>query len=105
VDPTESNYDLKFADGSTLPKMTPLIAVVGSAGAFSVAPNSNVSANLDQDNKTESFRACSASDGVHLTVWSGNQLDGTLLWHGYYYEPGNTGAGPACTPKETTPVS
>jgi len=65
-----------------------------------VAPNNNVQADLDQNGKHEAFRACSGNDGIHLTVWSGNPLDGTLLWHGYYYEPSNPGLGPSCTPKE-----
>lgn len=105
VDPSTTNYDLKFSQGATLPKLTPLIAVVGSSAAFSAGANNSVAANLDQDNKTESFRACSATDGIHVTVWSGNPLDGTVLWHGYYYEPGNTGAGPACTAKEMAGLS
>jgi hypothetical protein len=108
VDPTVSNYDLHLQQGSTLPKMTPLIAVVGASAPFSVGTNNNVVADLDQNNRTESFRACSAGDGIHLTVWSGNALEGTLLWHGSYYEVGDTGAGPACTAKEmpaATPVS
>lgn len=100
VDPTVSNYDLHLHQGSTLPKLTPLIAVVGASAPFSVGANNNVVADLDQNGRTESFRACSAGDGIHVTVWSGNALDGTLLWHGSYYEPGNTGVGPACTAKE-----
>lgn len=100
VDPTVTNYDLHIPQGSPLPKLTPLVAVVGTSGAFSSGPNNTVVADLDANGKTESFRACSAADGMHVTVWSGNPLDGTLLWTGYYYEPGNTGAAPACTPKE-----
>ena len=105
VDPTVTNYDLQVSKAASLPKLTPLIAVVGPSAPFSVGPNNSLTANLDQNNKTQSFRSCAASDGIHLTVWSGNPLDGTLLWHGYYYEPGNPGAGPACTPKEMTPPS
>ena len=100
VDPTVTNYDLHIPQGSNLPKLIPLIAVVGTSGRFSTGANNNVLADLDANGKTESFRACSADDGIHATVWSGSPLDGTLLWHGYYYEPGNTGAGPVCTPKE-----
>ena len=101
VDTTVSNYDLHVPSGANLPKLVPLIAVTGTAAPFTTGANNNVQADLDQNGKFETFRACSSNDGVHLTVWSGNSLDGSLLWHGYYYEPSNPGLGPACTPKET----
>lgn len=99
VDTTVSNYDLHVTQAS-LQKLTPMIAVVGTSTPFSTSAN-NVQADFDQNGKIETFRACSSNDGIHLTVWSGNALTGTVLWHGYYYEPGNPGMGPACTPKET----
>ena len=101
LDTTVSNYDLRVASGANLPKFLPLIAVSGSTAGFAPTANNTVQADLDQNGKFETFRACSGTDGVHLTVWSGNPLDGTLLWHGYYYEPGNPGLGPACTGKES----
>jgi hypothetical protein len=99
VDPTVSNYDIRVSQGS-VPKLTPLIAALGASAPFSMAPNNSVQADLDQDGKMKTFRACSASNGIHLTVWSGNPLDGTLLWHGYYYEASNPGLGPSCTARE-----
>jgi hypothetical protein len=99
VDPTVSNYDVNGTQGS-VQKLTPVIAVLGSSTPFSMAPDNAVQADLDQNGKRETFRACSGNDGIHLTVWAGNALDGTLLWHGYYYEPSNPGLGPSCTPKE-----
>ncbi|MFL6353025.1 MAG: hypothetical protein ACJ74Z_14410 [Bryobacteraceae bacterium] len=99
VDPTVSNYDIRLSQGS-VPKLAPLIAVLGASAPFSMAPNNSVQADLDQDGKMKSFRACSASNGVHLTVWFRNPLDGTLLWHGYYYEASNPGLGPSCTARE-----
>lgn len=98
--PGLSSYDLDLTSGS-VQKLLPFIAVVGSSAPFSAASN-NVQADLDQNGKTEVFRACTGQDGYHLTVWGGNPLTGTLLWHGYYYEPENPGTGPACTPKEMT---
>ncbi len=100
LDAALSSYDVK-AEGATLPKLTPLIAVLGSAAAFSTG-NNNVQADMDQNGKSVAFRACTATDGYHLTAWTGTPLSGTLIWHGYYYEPGNPGTGAACTPKETT---
>lgn len=100
VDRTVSNYVLHVPAGTSLPKMTPLIAVTGATPNVTIT-NNVVQADIDQNGTLESFRACSGNDGVHLTVWAGAPLDSVLLWHGYYYEPGNPGIGPACTPKET----
>jgi hypothetical protein len=99
VDPTVSNYDIHVTQGS-VPKLTPVIGVLGASAPFSMAPNNSVQADLDQNGTMKTFRACSASNGIHLTVWSANPLDGTLLWHGYYYEPSNPGLGPSCTARE-----
>lgn len=100
VNPAMSNYDIHVT-GASLPKLTPLIAVLGTSAPFS-QQNNNVQADLDQNGKTELFRACSATEGVHLSVWSGTPTTGTVLWHGFYYEPGNSAAmGPPCTAKET----
>ena len=99
VDPAVCSYNLRLAQDS-IQKLQPLIAVVGTSAAFST-PNNNVQADLDQNGKTETFRACTSNDGVLLTLWSGKPIDGSVLWHGYYYEPDNPGTGPPCTPKET----
>ena len=99
VNPALSSYDVQVT-GASLPKLTPLIAVLGTSAAFS-QQNNNVQADLDQNGKAELFRACSANDGVHLTVWSSAPTTGTVIWHGFYYEPSNAAAGPPCTAKET----
>lgn len=98
INPGTSSYSLDVSNNQ-LPRLTPLIAVVGDASAFSLINNA-VQANLDQNGKVESFRACNSSDGVHLTVWQGNSLSGTVLWRGYYYDPSNAGMGPTCVPSE-----
>ena len=100
LNPALSSYEVR-TDRSSLQKLVPIIAVVGASAPFS-ATNNLVQADLEQNGKTETFRACTAGDGYHLTAWGGSPLTGTLLWHGYYYEPDNPGTGPACTPKETT---
>jgi hypothetical protein len=100
VNPAVSSYDLHVT-GASLPNLTPLIAVLGASAPFSTQ-NNNVQADLDQNGKTELFRACSANDGVYLTLWSGAPTTGTVLWHGFYYEPGNAAFGPPCTAKETS---
>ena len=101
VDPKLSSYDVRISAAPPA-KLTPLIAVIGTAAPFSTQ-NNNVVADLDQNGKTESFRACSVADGVHLTVWSGIPTTGSVVWHGFYYEPNNAGLGPPCTAKETAP--
>jgi hypothetical protein len=99
MNPALSSYNLHVT-GAAPPKLAPLIAVIGSSAPFSMQ-NNDVVADLDQNGKMESFRACSAADGVHLTVWSGVPTTGTVVWHGFYYEPNNVGLGPPCSPKET----
>lgn len=100
VNPAYTSYDLHVT-GPSLPNLMPFIAVMGTSAPFSMH-NNNVQADLDQNGKTEYFRECSANDGVHLTVWSGAPTTGSVIWHGFYYEPNNVAFGPPCTPKETT---
>jgi hypothetical protein len=99
MNPALSSYDIQVS-GTSLSKLTPLIAVLGTSAPFSTQ-NNNVQADLDQNGKTELFRACSGNDGVYLTVWSGTPTTGTVLWHGFYYEPSNAAGGPPCSAKET----
>ena len=101
VDPTLSSYDLQVTAGAALPKLTPLIGVAGTSAPFTTGPNNEIQADLDQNGKFETFRACGTADGAHLTVWQGEPLKGALLWHGFYYEPASPGLLPACTEKET----
>ena len=44
-----------------------------------------VSIDLDRDGQREYFRDCTSSEGVHLTIWSGQPLKGKRRWHYYYY--------------------
>ncbi len=97
VDTTVSNYNV--TPQNPVPKLSPMIAVVGTPVVI-VNTNNIAQADLDQNGHPEMFRACSADNGVHLTVWSGTPLQSTLLWHGYYYESGNPAIGPPCTPQE-----
>jgi hypothetical protein len=100
VNPLWSSYDITVSQGD-LPKLLPFIAVVGNPSGF-LTENLTVRSDIDQNGKTETFRACGASDGVHLSVWRDAPLTGTIVWKGYYYEEGNPGTLPACTTAETT---
>ncbi len=104
--PEVSNYEVSAPKSSNVPELTPLIAVVGTAASSSFLPgNAGVQADLDQTRAKDTFRACGADNGVHLTVWRGDPVSGTRLWSGYYYEAGNPGTLPACSPAELAPVS
>lgn len=59
---------------------------------------SKVVGDLDDDGIKESFRSCVSYEGLHLTVWSGQQLTGTRRWHRYYYLGYDT--DPTCTKLE-----
>lgn len=99
--PGVTNYEISAPKSSTLPKLTPLIAVLGAAASNGIfLENVNVQADLDQTQTKDTFRACGANDGVHLTVWRGIPLTGTRVWTGYYYEAGNPGTLPACSAGE-----
>jgi hypothetical protein len=101
VAPEMSNYEISLPKSSNAPELTPLIAVVGTAASSSfLLQNAGVEADLDQTHTKNTFRACGANDGVHLTVWRGIPVTGTLLWSGYYYEAGNPGTLPTCTAAE-----
>lgn len=99
--PGVANYDISVPDSANLPKLVPLIAVLGTAASSGIAvQNNGVVADLDQTHARNTFRACGANDGVHLTVWRNEPLTGSLLWSGSYYESGNPGTLPTCTPAE-----
>jgi hypothetical protein len=41
--------------------------------------------DLDRDGAREDYRACTSSEGVHLTVWAGEALRSRRVWHHYHY--------------------
>lgn len=74
------------------------IAVVAPARK-PVARGGRVEADLDGDGVPERFRACTSSEGVHLTIWSGQPLTGRLRWHRYVYL--GYDVDPTCAAAET----
>lgn len=104
--PGVSSYELSLPSSANVPKLVPLIAVVGaSSGSGFAMDNLNVQADLAQTHAKDTFRACGASDGVHLSVWQGVPVTGTLLWTGHYSEVGTPSELPACTAMEMGPVT
>jgi hypothetical protein len=41
--------------------------------------------DLNGDGRAEGFRSCASGEGLHLTVWYGEPLTTSRLWHGYFY--------------------
>jgi hypothetical protein len=104
--PEMNNYEVSLPASSKLPELTPMIAVLGSAASSSfLLENVSVQADLDQTHRKNTFRACGANNGIHLTVWRGIPVTGTPVWSGYYYEAGNPGTLPACTAAELGPAA
>lgn len=62
------------------------------------ARSSTVLADLDGDGVEESFRDCTSREGVHLTIWSGEPLKGSRLWHAYFYLTYDT--EPSCVDRD-----
>lgn len=89
-------YAIRVTKGSIEPGQ-PMFAVAGFRGPFEKR-GGLVSADLEGDGTREFFRSCASSEGLHLTVWSGAPLSGTLRWHDYYYAGYDLEAN--CTPRE-----
>jgi hypothetical protein len=77
--------------------MEPSIAVIRSDPDVMVA-SGTIRADLNGDGVPESFRSCSSNEGIHLTVWAGEPLRSTRVWHTYYYL--GYDVKPDCTPQE-----
>lgn len=105
IPPGVTNYEISLPKSSNIPKLTPMLAVAGTAAASGfLQDNVNVEADLDQTQSKNTFRACGGNDGIYLTIWRGFPINGTLLWTGYYYESGNPGTLPTCTAAESKHV-
>jgi hypothetical protein len=105
IPPGVTNYEISLPKSSSIPKLTPMVAVAGtSASSGFLQDNVNVQADLDQTQSKNTFRACGGNDGIYLTVWKGVPINGTLWWTGYYYESGNPGTLPTCTAAESKRV-
>lgn len=59
-------------------------AVADPAGVFS-GKSGKVWVDVNRDGVEETFRDCTSHEGVHLTIWSGEPLKGSKLWHAYFY--------------------
>jgi hypothetical protein len=93
------HYSLKTTQGA-LRRAAPAFAIANFSRALTPT-ETGMAADLDGDGQLESFRACTSSEGVHLTVWKGKPLEGLRKWHYYYYLGYNVTSD--CTEADTKP--
>jgi hypothetical protein len=93
------HYAFKAVQGS-LQKAVPAFALTKFNGTLTVR-DGGVLGDLDGDGRLESFRSCTSSEGVHLTVWTGKPLEGRRKWHYYYYL--GYDVEPNCAESDTRP--
>ena len=60
------------------------IAVPGKPASRRISPGV-VAVMLSAAQIEAQFRACTSTEGLHLTVWSGDPLQSRRLWHQYFY--------------------
>ena len=94
-------YEFKVLRGQ-LPNAAPAFALIDIAGRPG-GSESGYAADLDGDSKPEFFRACTSTEGVHMTVWSGAPLTGKRRWHYYHYLGYDVESD--CSPTEMQPDS
>lgn len=85
ADKTESHYVIRIVHGDVEDNL-PVIAVIDGSTVLNKESG-------------DSFRSCTSSEGVHLTIWHGKPLEGERLWHRYYYL--GQDIEPNCTAKDT----
>jgi len=93
------HYDIKVVHGS-LQKGAPAFALANFGGMLT-STDIGITADLDRNGQTESFRSCTSAEGVHLTVWTGKPLEGQRRWHYYYYL--GYEVDPTCAESDTKP--
>jgi hypothetical protein len=72
------------------------VAIVGESKARSVG--GAVSLDVGKQYPNVRVRTCTSSEGLHLTLWSGQPLKGRRLWHAYYYL--GYDVEPSCRPED-----
>ena len=81
--PGATAYSIKTIQGA-LRKGTPAFAFAKSINPMEVSEG-YLKADLDNNGQANTFRTCTSSEGVHLTIWEGKPLEGKRKWHSYYY--------------------
>ncbi len=81
--PGLTHYQFKMTSGS-LPNAVPAFALVNFTGTL-VNSDAGVTAYLNGDGRPSTYRYCTSTEGIHLTVWDGKPLASRRTWHSYYY--------------------
>ncbi len=96
LDAADSSYQLKLprkmAESGSVS-----LGVVGFSGDFELR-DGLIRADLSGVGIDDSFRECSGTEGLHLTVWNGEPLRGSRKWHRYFYL--GYDVEPNCTEKD-----
>jgi hypothetical protein len=79
----DSLYRLSLLEGEFDPA-TFYTAVVIAPANVSIRGDS-IFARLDPTESPVTFRACTSHEGIHLTVWTGEPLKSSRVWHRYVY--------------------
>ncbi len=61
------------------------IALIGLMTAPKIVGEDEASADIDGDGESEYFRHCGGYEGTHFTAWKGKPIEGTRIWHYFYY--------------------
>ena len=96
-DANSTSYDLRIVKGSVEDNVEN-IAVTGPA-TLSAGNDNTVAGRLDPGANMVMFRSCASSEGLHLTVWSGEPLKSVRLWHAYHHL--DYDVEPTCTAQDT----
>lgn len=92
-------YEATILTGS-LDEGMPALAVAHVGRQLAVT-DSILTADIDGNGRPDSFRFCTSTEGVHLTLWDGAPLRGRREWHRYVYV--GYDLDPTCTEPETKP--
>jgi len=76
-------YEVRL-EGGAAAVHAPVIGIVNYRGDFH-KDGDLLSADLDGNGLPEVFHACTSSEGIHFTIWTGKAFNGRLRWHHYYY--------------------
>jgi hypothetical protein len=83
-----------------IPKIESPFYGFGIASSASIHVNRGIArTDLNGDGKSQYFRSCTATEGIHLSVWTGKPLIGKRIWHAYHYLGYDT--EPSCKKKTT----
>jgi len=97
TEPGVAHYRIRVLRDS-LETGVPAFAIANFNGTLTPTAD-GVTADLEGDGRPELFRACTSTEGVHLTVWTGAPPQGTRRWHHYFYL--GYDVDPTCSDAET----